>query len=50
MDIVKERKRRLQLYLGLLGFIIAVLLPSPEGLPTQGKNILVLLLFQLYLW
>lgn len=48
-EIKKARKTRIQMYGGFICFILLLLLPSPEGLPVNGKNILVILLFQMYL-
>ncbi|MEY8414838.1 SLC13 family permease [Tissierella praeacuta] len=45
----KAKKQRIQLYSGIIGFVILLMLPSPQGLSTNGKNVLVLLLFQMYL-
>ncbi len=45
----KNKNNRLLLYLGFIVFFILLLLPSPQGLPVKGKNVLVLLLFQMYL-
>ena len=48
-ELKKAKKTRIQMYCGFICFIILLLLPSPEGLPVSGKNILVILLFQMYL-
>lgn len=45
----KKQKNRILLYIGFVLFFILLLLPSPQGLPINGKNVLVILLFQMYL-
>lgn len=50
IDIQKNYKKEQRiLYLGLIIFLILLILPSPKGLTMEGKNVLAILFFQMYL-